>query len=86
MTATTTTEKSYRAVIIMEGGKIGYHYNAVRETFDEAFEDKGRIHGELLTQNLPYQTEVVVQETVTTTTVLDELTSAVVILTGIVER
>ena len=71
MEATTTSETTFRAVVVHEDGKYGYTYNVQRETADEAFVDRDRLAANpaLFQGNDGHNVEfVVVKTTVTTTT------------------
>lgn len=80
----TTTTKSYRAVIIHDGGKCGHTYAGERASLDEAFDDRDELVR--LLANSTFPREVVVQETITTVTTIDPLHRTEVTLVGLVER
>lgn len=71
MEATTTSETTYRAVIVHEGGKFGYTYNVVRETVEQAIADRDRLAADPLFDELNHEVTFVVIKTATTTTVTE---------------
>ena len=73
MESTTTSETTFRAVIVHEDGKFGYTYNVPRETADEAFADRDRLANEDPALFSPdgHKVEFIVTKTTVTTTVTE---------------
>lgn len=68
MTTTTTTETTYRAVVLHgENGEFGKSYNTPRQNEAEAWEDADRLAAIPFPDTYTYPRTVQIEETVVTT-------------------